>query len=286
MLAQAAYTRMDKEGLDALVLDCMLGLAQELDVALPTTDNDDLTSLRVARSIQTHLIGKRRAKVVACAGPAKEESDDEGEPSQAFASLNEGGCRKNRPGRRDDRDQRTGASSRPASSPVMCFKCSNPGHISKRCRTDPGSTSRASASSGHLSSGPQGSQASRAAPHTRPSHSHHASMTDIDRHSQEGWVSGRPEELERASADVSPQDSFVIPPTESTHLAPSTSQGVPVHGERGSPRTPSPDPPLDTLSPREMPGASALVAEMDVEELEEDVVVREGQMDRPAVAIS
>ncbi|CAM9289074.1 unnamed protein product [Lampetra fluviatilis] len=132
-----AYPRMDKEGLDALVLDRMLGLAQELDVALPTTDDDDLTSLRVARSTQTHLIGKRRAKVVACAGPAKEELDDEGEPSQAFVSLNEGGWRKNRPGRRDDCDQRTGASSKPASSPVVCLKCGNPGHISKGCRTDP-----------------------------------------------------------------------------------------------------------------------------------------------------
>ncbi|CAM9378180.1 unnamed protein product [Lampetra planeri] len=142
---------MDKEGLDALVLDRMLGLAQELDVALPTTDDDDLTSLRVARSTQTHLIGKRRAKVVACAGPAKEELDDEGEPSQAFASLNEGGWRKNRPGRRDDCDQRTGASSKPASSPVVCLKCGNPGHISKGCRTDPGSTSQAPASSGRPS---------------------------------------------------------------------------------------------------------------------------------------
>ncbi|CAN0441578.1 unnamed protein product [Lampetra planeri] len=187
----AAYPRMDKEGLDALVLDGMLGLAKEFDVALPTTDDDDdLTSLRVARSIPTH-IHKCRAKVVACASPAKEESDDEGEPSQAFASLNEGGWRKNRPGQRDDRDQRTGASSKPASSPVVCFKCSNPGHISKGCRTDPGSTSWAPVPSGRPSSGPQGSQASRAAPHTRPSHSHHASMMDVDRHSQGGGPSAR-----------------------------------------------------------------------------------------------
>ncbi|CAM9568964.1 unnamed protein product [Lampetra planeri] len=34
-LAQAAYPKMDKDGLDALVLDRMLGLAQELDVVLP-----------------------------------------------------------------------------------------------------------------------------------------------------------------------------------------------------------------------------------------------------------
>ncbi|CAM9591933.1 unnamed protein product [Lampetra fluviatilis] len=62
------YPRMDKEGLDALVLDRMLGWAEELEVALPTSDDDDdLTSLWVVRSIQTHLIRKRRAKVVACA---------------------------------------------------------------------------------------------------------------------------------------------------------------------------------------------------------------------------
>ncbi|CAM9376216.1 unnamed protein product [Lampetra planeri] len=80
-LAQAAYLKMDKDGLDALVLNRMLELAPELDIVLPATDDDDLTSLRVVR------------------------------------------WKKTRSGWRDDRDQRTGASSRPASSPIVCFKC-------------------------------------------------------------------------------------------------------------------------------------------------------------------
>ncbi|CAM9504120.1 unnamed protein product [Lampetra planeri] len=85
---RAAYPRMDKDGLDALVLDRMLGLAQELDIVLPASDDDDLTSLRVARCLQAHLNIKRRSKLVACAEPTA--ASDGVESSQAFASLNNG----------------------------------------------------------------------------------------------------------------------------------------------------------------------------------------------------
>ncbi|CAM9886419.1 unnamed protein product [Lampetra planeri] len=139
-LAQAAYPKMDKDVLDTLVLDRMLGLAQELDVVLPASDDDDLTSLRVARCLQAHLNIKRRSKVVACAGPAEDATVFEG--VEAFASLNNSGWRKAEMGRRDDRDGRTGASSSPRSSSVVCFKCGLLGHISKGCRTDHGRTSR------------------------------------------------------------------------------------------------------------------------------------------------
>ncbi|CAN0354947.1 unnamed protein product [Lampetra planeri] len=67
-LAQAVYPKMDKDSLDTLVLDHMLGLARDLDRVLPASDEDDLTSLKVARCLQAHLHIKRHLTVVACMG--------------------------------------------------------------------------------------------------------------------------------------------------------------------------------------------------------------------------
>ncbi|CAN0309399.1 unnamed protein product [Lampetra fluviatilis] len=67
-LAQAVYPKMDKDSLDTLVLDHMLGLARDLDRVLPASDEDDLTSLKVARCLQAYLHIKRHLTVVACMG--------------------------------------------------------------------------------------------------------------------------------------------------------------------------------------------------------------------------
>ncbi|CAN0138890.1 unnamed protein product [Lampetra fluviatilis] len=48
-LAQAAYPKMEQAGLDSVVLERMLALARELNVALPAMEEDDLSSLKVAR---------------------------------------------------------------------------------------------------------------------------------------------------------------------------------------------------------------------------------------------
>ncbi|CAM9635041.1 unnamed protein product [Lampetra planeri] len=95
----AAYPKMDKDGLDALVLDRMLGLTQDLDVVLPASDEDDLTSMKVARCLQPHLNIKRRSIVVA-EGAAPNEVDS----SQAFVSLDASRWRRAERGQRDDRD--------------------------------------------------------------------------------------------------------------------------------------------------------------------------------------
>ncbi|CAN0426466.1 unnamed protein product, partial [Lampetra planeri] len=143
----AAYPKMDKDGLDALVLDRMLGLTRDLDIVLPA--EDDLTSLKVTRCLQAYLSIKRRSTVAACTGPAEERAaPDEVEFSQAFASLDASRWWRAERRQRDDRDRRTGASSGPGSSPVVCFKCGLPGHISKRCRTKCGRPSRTSSSFG------------------------------------------------------------------------------------------------------------------------------------------
>ncbi|CAN0395050.1 unnamed protein product [Lampetra planeri] len=99
-LATAAYPKMDHEGLDSMVLERMLSLAQELNVNLPATEEDDLSSLRVAWCLQAHFNLKRRASVAACAGPSELAGAPEGsEPSEACASLGGIGWRKDEAGR-------------------------------------------------------------------------------------------------------------------------------------------------------------------------------------------
>ncbi|CAN0394835.1 unnamed protein product [Lampetra fluviatilis] len=70
-LVQAAFPKMARAGLDSLVLKRMLALAQEPGVVLPATEDDDLTSFKIARSIQAHLHLKRRAGVAACIAPSE-----------------------------------------------------------------------------------------------------------------------------------------------------------------------------------------------------------------------
>ncbi|CAM9522566.1 unnamed protein product [Lampetra planeri] len=102
-LAQAS--EMDKDGLDALVLDRMLGLARDLDIVLPASDEDDLTLLKVTRCLQAHLNIKRRSMVAGCMGPAEEgAAPSEVESSQAFTSLDTSRWTRDERGQRDDRD--------------------------------------------------------------------------------------------------------------------------------------------------------------------------------------
>ncbi|CAN0422789.1 unnamed protein product [Lampetra planeri] len=137
--AIAVYPKMDKDGLDALVLDRMLGLARDLDIVLPASDKDDLTSLKVARCLQAYLNIKRHSMVAACTGPAEEgAAPDEVESSQTSASLDASRWRRAKRGQRDDRDRRTGASSGPGSSPIVCFKCGLPPKGEGRCKPHSG----------------------------------------------------------------------------------------------------------------------------------------------------
>ncbi|CAN0203350.1 unnamed protein product [Lampetra planeri] len=58
-LAQAALSKMEPMGIDSLVLERLLGLAKKLNVALPASEEDDPSSLVIARCIQTQLGLKR-----------------------------------------------------------------------------------------------------------------------------------------------------------------------------------------------------------------------------------
>ncbi|CAN0223551.1 unnamed protein product [Lampetra planeri] len=81
---------MDQAGYDLLVLEQLLALAHELDVVLPATEEDDLSSLRIARCIQAHIHQKRRAGMLACAAPTGMlDTRKDNEPAQAWASVND-----------------------------------------------------------------------------------------------------------------------------------------------------------------------------------------------------
>ncbi|CAM9275524.1 unnamed protein product [Lampetra fluviatilis] len=69
-LGQKAYPHIDWTALDSLAVERLLSLAQELGVVLTTTEDDELTSLKVARPIspgdrlQVWSAGPRRKRVL------------------------------------------------------------------------------------------------------------------------------------------------------------------------------------------------------------------------------
>ncbi|CAN0202662.1 unnamed protein product [Lampetra planeri] len=74
-LAHTAYPQMEQTVLDSLVLERLLSLAQEMSVSLAATEEDDLTSLKVARSIQAHFNLQRWPGVAACVGFSEDEDE-------------------------------------------------------------------------------------------------------------------------------------------------------------------------------------------------------------------
>ncbi|CAM9704395.1 unnamed protein product [Lampetra planeri] len=79
---------MDRAALGSLALERLLSLVQELSVALSITEEDDLTSLKVALCIQAHFSLRQWPTMAACTGEA---ADPEGptpkEMEQACASF-------------------------------------------------------------------------------------------------------------------------------------------------------------------------------------------------------
>ncbi|CAM9511783.1 unnamed protein product [Lampetra fluviatilis] len=69
VLAKAAFPKMDHAGVDSLVCKRLLTLAKDLNIVLPTTEEDDLFFLKVARCIQAHLLLKQQTGLVACTVP-------------------------------------------------------------------------------------------------------------------------------------------------------------------------------------------------------------------------
>ncbi|CAM9363417.1 unnamed protein product [Lampetra planeri] len=88
---KAAFPKMEAAGIDSLVMDRLLGLAKELNVALPASEENDPTSLVIARCIQSHLGLKKRSGLVACAAPADGREPSEGESAPVCAAVARGG---------------------------------------------------------------------------------------------------------------------------------------------------------------------------------------------------
>ncbi|CAM9642246.1 unnamed protein product [Lampetra planeri] len=134
-LPQAAFPKMEPAGIDSLVLERLLGLAKELNVTLPASEEDDPSSLVIARCIQTHLGLKRHKGLVTCAAPASgREELEEDEPAPLCAAV-DGGA-----GRRCDMASGggcgcpRGAFPYPGSSRAVCYNCGLPEHVASGTR--------------------------------------------------------------------------------------------------------------------------------------------------------
>ncbi|CAM9787318.1 unnamed protein product [Lampetra fluviatilis] len=64
-LAKSAYPGMDQVSRDSLVLKKMLQLARELQILLPATDDDVLSSLRIAWCLEAHFSSDLAAGILA-----------------------------------------------------------------------------------------------------------------------------------------------------------------------------------------------------------------------------
>ncbi|XP_061429556.1 uncharacterized protein LOC133356194 [Lethenteron reissneri] len=137
-LADAAFPRMDEEGQDAMVMEQLLTLAQDLGVPINTADEVDICSLRVATSIQAHEVLKQKQAVVcasaAVSTPAPVDTDPQvSRPrEEAFATARPGDWRSG--GRSPLRSTRKLEQPKPATSLVTCYNCGLRGHVASGCR--------------------------------------------------------------------------------------------------------------------------------------------------------
>ncbi|CAN0368523.1 unnamed protein product [Lampetra planeri] len=177
-----------------------------MDVFLPASEDDELTSLKVVRCLQAHGNLRRRVGVVACTGQPGEIEAKQGEELPAVcAALAESQRTGTSTGWRQEQRRRGTA---PASSwrkPISCFNCGLPGHIAAGCRTEPGQLVAPLSSSTPPTSAPLSLKASHGAPNTRSSLSPQASSSQI------GSSSCAVQALVREAAWVPPVAQMLIP---------------------------------------------------------------------------
>ncbi|XP_078461913.1 uncharacterized protein LOC144726833 [Lampetra planeri] len=176
-LADAAFPRMDEEGQDAMVLEQLLKLAQDLGVPINTADDIDISSLRVATSIQAHEALQRKqgvgcnAAVVAAPGLVVAEPQVVSPREEAFATGRPGDWR---PGARSP--LRSGRKSeQPRSTPtlVTCYNCGLRGHVASGCRAPRQRAIGARLDDDREPKSSLQSPASRGTSHARPVYSAH-----------------------------------------------------------------------------------------------------------------
>ncbi|CAN0371862.1 unnamed protein product [Lampetra fluviatilis] len=130
-LAKTAFPRMDDDGVDAMVTEKILLLADDLDIAVVAQEDAEMTSLQAARLLHANLLSLRRKASRASAGRAVAAAtlpteelfavDHRRQQAQEVRSAWDGSSRFNRP-------------SSPPGLP-RCFNCGVRGHVASGCRS-------------------------------------------------------------------------------------------------------------------------------------------------------
>ncbi|XP_078476428.1 uncharacterized protein LOC144737553 isoform X2 [Lampetra planeri] len=126
-LAKMAFPRMDEEGVDAMVMEKILLLADELDIVVLAQEDTEMCSLRAARHIHANLLSQRRkaaaSHTVAATTLPSEEICAVDRPTEWRSGV--------RPARdgpsRQDQPKSSGALTR-------CYNCGLRGHVALGCR--------------------------------------------------------------------------------------------------------------------------------------------------------
>ncbi|CAN0093908.1 unnamed protein product [Lampetra fluviatilis] len=163
-LAKEAFPRMDEEGIDAMVAEKILLLADDLDFVILAQDDADMSSLRAARHIHANLISQQRKanKAAARHTVAATTSESEG----AFAADRSAGWRSGERLARDVPSHREQAKA--SGALVACYNCGLQGHVASGCRAPRKRGARPGAADGPLHKPSQHPRASRGTPHVRP----------------------------------------------------------------------------------------------------------------------
>ncbi|XP_078467221.1 uncharacterized protein LOC144730345 isoform X1 [Lampetra planeri] len=158
-LAKTAFPRMDDDGVDAMVTEKILLLADDLDIAVVAQEDTEMSSLQAARLLHANLLSQRQKASRAAAGRAVKVYAVDRRLQQGTGA----------------RSGRDGSSrfDRPSSPPALprCFNCGVRGHVASGCHSprQRGTTPRQDA-------GPpppklhQHNPASRGTPHVWPKH--------------------------------------------------------------------------------------------------------------------
>ncbi|XP_078713860.1 uncharacterized protein LOC144933145 [Lampetra fluviatilis] len=130
-LAKEAFPRMDDEGVDAMVTEKILLLADDLDIVIVAQDDAEMCSLQAARLLHANLSSQRRKASKAASGRAVAAATL---PAEEVCAINH--QRQHGAGAREDR---AGSSrlQRPSSPPALprCYNCGIRGHVASGCRS-------------------------------------------------------------------------------------------------------------------------------------------------------